>query len=88
MDEVPRLSDRARRALPLIAAALAAIVVAGLLYLNANVQTPLAPTAKTVNVHNRLDQPYPRTTTLLGSGLALTSDGGAHWTHANVPKPD
>jgi len=40
MDDFPPPSKRARRALPLIAAALTAMVVAGLLYLNANVRSP------------------------------------------------
>ena len=36
----------------------------------------------------RLDQPFPRTGPQLGSGLALTSDGGVHWTYAAVPTSD
>src|SRR5439155_21740630 len=42
MDDLQRPNNRARRALPLIAAAMAAIVVAGLLYLNANLRSPEA----------------------------------------------
>ncbi len=36
----------------------------------------------------RLDQAFPRIAPLVGTGLALTSDGGVHWTYANVPTPD
>ncbi len=43
MNELPPLSNRARRALPLIAAALTAIVVAGLLYLNASLRPSATP---------------------------------------------
>jgi photosystem II stability/assembly factor-like uncharacterized protein len=35
----------------------------------------------------RLEVPFPRTRQAIGSGLALSSDGGVHWTYVNVPHP-
>ena len=43
MDDLPRPSNRARRALPLIAAAVTAIIVAGLLYLTSGIRSAEAP---------------------------------------------
>ena len=94
MDEEPRLSNRARRALPLIAAALSAIVVAGLLYLNANLRSPQAPaaTAPIAIMSGPYWATYDFITSSVGWALVLdyssystslrifsTTDGAAHW---------
>src|SRR6266566_5104043 len=94
MDEEPRLSNRARRALPLIAAALSAIVVAGLLYLNANVRSPQAPaaTAPIAIMSGPYWATYDFLNPSIGWALVLdyssystslriysTTDGAGHW---------
>ena len=71
--EDPGLAPGAKRALPLIGAALAIIVEAGLLYLRAS--GPRPPVIASSNG------------SIGGTALAMTSDGGANWTTVAVPQP-
>jgi len=92
--DTPPLSNRSRRALPLIAAALTAIVVAGLLYLRPSLPSAPLPSAHASPEPRVLEQRYQAdydfVTPSLGWALVYdlisgrywvsnTTDGARHW---------